>query len=279
MGLFGNDDSFDVARDRVHKDINDLNQIGLPQYQVYSPQMYTGESANYSLIQNDARTRELQLRNLEELAGLSHSGMNDIDKASYAKALGEANQNARANTGAIYQNAAARGASGSGMEFALKEIANQSANDRAAAANTQQAADSARQRALYQTAYGSALSGMRDQDARTAAANTDIINRFNQANTNMRNSISTANTNANNNAFLYNEGLKDRNYNNQLSRNDRNSGLGRQLDEINYKENERRNQQGRAIGGMAGGLAGAYFGGPAGAAAGYQVGSGIGGGF
>jgi hypothetical protein len=66
-------------------------------------------------------------------------------------------------------------------------MANQAAADRAQQAGLQQAADTARQRALYAQAYGNELGNVRGQDLGVESANKGIINMFNQMNTQNRN--------------------------------------------------------------------------------------------
>lgn len=279
FGLFGSDNSFDVADANLERRKRMLEQIALPEYREYAPELYTGESAKYSLMSEDPALRELQLRNTARLAGLAETGESDVDRAAFMEARRGANQMARANSQAALQNAQARGASGGGMEFALREIGNQAASDRAAQANAQQVANSARQRALYAQAYGNALGGMRDQDYRVNSGNTDIINRFNEYNTGMRNRVNQANVDLRNQAFDYNQGLKDRRFENQMRRAGGLSQLEKEQAEIAYKRNARRNQQNGALTGLVGAGVGGYFGGAPGAAVGYGVGSAFGGGF
>jgi hypothetical protein len=156
------------------------------------------------------------------------------------------------------------------MEFAMREIANQGGAQRAQQQGLQQAADSARQRALYSQAYGDSLSRTRDQDFRTSQGNTNIINDFNRANTQGRNAMNNANVG------LRNEGLKDKNYSNQVGKLDRQIGFNNQQAQISAAQAEQERKRNAAMMGAIGAGAGAMVGGPAGAGVGYSVGSSMG---
>jgi hypothetical protein len=166
----------------------------------------------------------------------------------------------------------------------MRESANQQAAERAQDAGLAQAADSAKQRALYQTAYGNALGQQRQQDHAAASANTGIINRFNEMNTSNRNQTNNANANLRNNAFQYNEGLKDKRFQNELTRADRTSGLNNRSAEIDAAnaaarraQDERERARSGALLGTIGGVVGGIYGGPGGAAAGSAAGQAVGG--
>src|SRR5690606_37366499 len=135
--------------------------------------------------------------------------------ADFMRAKLEAGQLARGRNEALKNEMAARGMLGSGSEFMLREAANQEAAQRAQMAGLEQAAAAARQRALYQQAYGDALGGLRGQDLDVNSRNADIINQFNMANTGARNeaqqqnlanrqAIMGANTATRNDAQMYN---------------------------------------------------------------------------
>jgi hypothetical protein len=190
----------------------------------YSPEMMDAET-----ISEDPSLRGSQMSVLEDLAGLSKTGLTDVDALGYEKARDLGNQMARSGTQAAIQNAAARGVGGSGLEFAMREIANQEGAERAQNAALEQAAESARQKALYTQAYGNMLSGVRNQDFGVNRANTDILNQFNQMNTQNRNeaaqynlgnrqNMANANVDNRNKAFQYNQGMKQQAYDNKLKK-------------------------------------------------------------
>lgn len=222
-GLFGG--LFDETGEQAH-DILDQNRqlynFGLPstEWKDIDPTLLNTESANYALSQDDPVTKSMQMQALAKLSGLADSGQSDIDAAGYDQARQLGAQQARAGTQAALQNAEARGIAGSGQEMAMREMANQGGAERAHSAALQQAADAARQRALYAQAYGSQVAGAREQDARTNQANTNIINQFNQANTAQRNKTAATNVAAQNDAARYNQeartGLAQQNFRNQM---------------------------------------------------------------
>lgn len=189
----------------------------------YDPSAYQyGGDMQAQQIQDDPLIKSAQMSALQKLSGLADTGLSDVDQAGFENARSIGSQVAHGADQAALQNATSRGVAGSGMEFAMREQGAQDAASRAQQAGLQQAADSARQRALYQKTYGDALSSQRSQDFQQSAANTDILNRFNQANTGRRDQISQANTSGSNQAQMYNNqgqiNTQQQNYNDQLSK-------------------------------------------------------------
>lgn len=280
MGLLdiftGEDGGFDSARGANAKNRALYQAIQDPTYQQYAPELYSNESSNYALTNEDPLLKSAQMSALAKMAGLADSGLSDVDQAGFEKARSMAGQVAKQGNAAALQNAQTRGVGGSGMEFAMREMANQDAATRAQDAGLSQAADSARQRALYSQAYGQQLAGARDQDNRVNSQNTGIINQFNQANTNARNATNASNVDQRNGAFKYNEGLKDKTYNNQMRRADGMAGINNRESEIGMAESAQQQAKRRGLTGAVGAGVGAAFGGPAGASIGYGVGSSLG---
>lgn len=276
MGLLGgNDGGFEDARLANERNRLLLDQIKDPRYSEMVPELYNTEQTNYTLNTEDPVLKSMQMQSLNKMAGLADSGQSDIDAAGYDQARSLGNQFAKAGTGAAIQDSQNRGIAGSGQEMALREMANQGGAERAHTAAIQQAADAARQRALYAQAYGTQVAGARDQSAKAGQANTNIINQFNQANTQLRNQTAAANVGQRQNAFEYNEGLKDKNYQNQLGRLDRVSGNNNRSAEIAAAQAEADRKKRGAVGGAIGGVVGGIYGGPGGAAAGSAVGSSV----
>lgn len=221
--LFGDDGSEDVLNE-LRQNRARLDAIGLPdlQWKDYAPELYSNETANYELAQDDPIVRSMQLSALQRMSGLADQGLSAEDAAAFDKARDTGSQMARANTEAAIADANRRGVGGSGMEFAMREIANQGGAERAQNAGLEQAAASARQRALYNQAYMQGLGSMRSQDQNTAQSNADVINRFNMANTQNRNNTNMQNTQLRNQAQLTNnQGKNDtaqQNFNNAITR-------------------------------------------------------------
>lgn len=257
--IFGNDGGFDEARDAARRNRALLDNIKDPIYKEFAPELYTNESANYELIQDNPLLKSAQMAALAKMAGLADSGLSEVDQAGFEKARNLAGQVAKQGNAAALQNAQARGVAGSGLEFAMREMANQDAATRAQDAGLQQAAESARNRALYQQAYGNQLAGVRSQDAQTEAANKGIINRFNEMNTQNRNQVNQANVDQRNNAFKYNENLKDKNFNNQMSRATGQMNINNQMADIGMAESSQRQAQRNALLGAGTSVLGGYL--------------------
>lgn len=277
MGLLdtifgGGDGGFDAARDANNKNRALYEEIALPEYEQWVPEFLNTEAAQYELTSDDPVTRSAQLAALSKMAGLADEGLSDADMAGYTKAVNQGNQVARSGNAAVMNNAIARGVGGSGLEFIMREQANQDGAERAQEAGLQVASDAAKNRALYNKAFLDGTSGMRDQDYRTNANNTSIINQFNQANTNTRNQANQYNTGLKNQSFQYNQDLKDKNYDNQLEVTDRKAGMNNRDAEISSAEAEKRRKDRSAIGGLVGAGVGGYMGGWQGAQAGAGVG-------
>jgi hypothetical protein len=212
------------------------------QWKDYAPTAYQyGGDMQAQQIENDPLIRSAQMSALQKLSGLADTGLSDVDQAGYENARSIGSQVAHGADQAALQNATSRGVAGSGMEFAMREQGAQDAASRAQQAGLQQAADSARQRALYQKTYGDALSSQRGQDFQQSAANTDILNKFNQANTGRRDQVNQANTAGSNQAQMYNNqgqiNTQQQNFNNQLSKTGGQTGANGQVANAYAAEN------------------------------------------
>jgi hypothetical protein len=254
------DNDLSSSREMIERNRKLYNDIGLPEYAQYNPELYNAESAQYQLTSDDPMARSAQLSALSKMAGLADTGLSDADQAGFTKAASQANQIARSGNAAALQNAQARGVGGSGLEFLMREQANQDAATRAQDAGMQVASDAAKQRALYNQAFLQGTSSMRDQDSATNRANAGIINQFNQANTQARNQAAQGNTNLKNSAFQYNEGTKDKNYQNQIGKADRMAGINNEIGKTYQAEDAADKQRDSALLGAGIGAAGAYYG-------------------
>lgn len=232
-GIF--DDSDEMALDQFRKSQRIWEELGLPEYSDYVPEMYEyqgdyrPEEAEATLVEQDPAIISRQLAALDQLSGLADSGLSQVDELGFAEARELGSQMARSGREAAIQDAQARGVSGGGLEFALREIANQKGSNRAAQAAREQAAKSAEMRALYQSAYGDALAGFRNQGFNENATNADILNRFNQFNTQYRNdaqlrnldvqqAVGNANVDQRNYAQQYANDLQDRRFQNRVTK-------------------------------------------------------------
>lgn len=190
-GMF--DDSDERAMEILQQNRGLLDGVSLPEYENYIPEElqvsgeYNPENAIYQTISEDPRLRSSQLSVLDKLAGYADTGLSAEDEAAFARARNQAGQISRAGTQAALQNAQSRGVGGSGLEFAMREMASQGGVQAAQEAGLSQAQAAAKQRADYLSKYEDGLANMRGQDLTANKANSDIINQFNMANTNARN--------------------------------------------------------------------------------------------
>lgn len=147
-------------------------------YSAFNPEDYSATQ-----YQEDPTTKGMQMQYLSKLSGLSDSGLSDEDKEAFEQAGRTADASAQAQTNSAIGNAAARGVSGGGLEFAMREMGNQGGADRGRQMASDQAGTAARNRVLYNQAYGNALTGYRNQNNQVGMYNNDLINHFNQMNT------------------------------------------------------------------------------------------------
>jgi hypothetical protein len=124
---------------------------------VYDPTLAQAET-----VAQDPVVRQMQLSALAKMAGLAENGLSEVDEAAFVKAQNMGGQMARSGMQAALQDAQARGVSGSGLEFALREQANQGGAQRAQEAALEQAAKSAQMRFINKpTATHSRALGVR----------------------------------------------------------------------------------------------------------------------
>jgi len=274
LDLFsGSDSGIDAAIAANRKNASLYSNLATPQFKDFTPEQMKNITANYSTINEDPLIKSAQMSALAKMSGLADTGLTDADMAGYQQARDIGNQAQASGQAAALQNAQARGVGGSGLEFAMREMANQGAASKAQNAGLQQAADAARQKALYQQAYGSQLSGMANQENNLAGQNAGIINQFNAMNTNNQNATNRANVQANNQAFQYNQGQQQQNFQNQMSKANAIAGVNNQAGQIGAAQDAINKGKQGAIGGLIGAGIG-YYG--TGTADGAKTGAGIG---
>jgi hypothetical protein len=215
-GLF--DDSQEQAMQQLAQNQALWKGLQTPTFNPYKPVAYTPEMAKATQISSDPAIRNQQQGVLMKLAGLSDTGLSDADTAGFERARELGDQSENEGNAAALQNAESRGIGGSGLEFAMREKANQDGAQRAQDAGLQQAATAARQRAMYNEAYGNALSGVRGQDFQQNGANADILNNFARYNTGNQNQANLYNTQQQNFGQQYNNDLTQRGYEDQVQK-------------------------------------------------------------
>lgn len=202
------------------------------QYDTYNPKEF-----QYSLVDENPAVQNKQMALLERLAGLSDTGYSQADEASLMQGQEMAAQQARGQREALMQDAARRGMSGSGMQFAMAEQANQGAQQQAHSDMLQRLQDQAKMKALYNQAYGQQLGSVREQNLKPQMYNTDLINKFNQMNTQSQNEGQQYNIQNKYNA------AQDA-YKNKIARLSGLTGVGSQVGDF-YKAQSAARQQGR----------------------------------
>jgi hypothetical protein len=246
-------------------------------------------------VSTDPRYKDAQLEALRSMEVRSKQGMTAQDEADMFKLQQQVNTANRGRLGAIQNQMASRGMSGSGMDAAMQLQSSQDAGEREALAAMEKAGQIQNNKMNAAQSLGQMGGQMRgqefgEQSAKAQAA--DTINRFNVANRVDR---------QNQNVDVRNRG-RTATWDRQNQTADRNAGAGYQYrrdamqagqgaaevgmnaatqDEnarlLREQEKRRRKTQALSTGiGIAGGIAGGIYGGPAGAGAGYQAGSGVG---
>lgn len=145
-------------------------------------QLGPSELAN---ISTDPRYRDAELAALSALEQQSKTGFTARDEADLARLEGEVNRQNRGRLGAIQQNMAARGMSGSGMDIAAQIAASQDATERQALAALEKNAQMGERKQDATSRLGSLASQLQGRDfgqAATKAQAADAIARFNVAN-------------------------------------------------------------------------------------------------
>lgn len=258
-GIQGSRASADAARDaqlqadqllQQYKNLQapDIEQmkLALQQYQsqgVLSPQqeaaLQLGPSA-YEQINLDPKYQQAAEEALQQMSGMSKTGLNEIDRAALADAMRKSSAEAQSAQQSILANRAARGMGGSGDELAAALSASQSAANKGSDEAMKVAAMSAQRRmdATGQSAsLANALQQAQYQRAAEAAGKKDVIAQFNQnlaqgvqqrnvagsnqaAAQNLANAQNIANSNVNlgNQQQQYNTQLQQQRFENELKK-------------------------------------------------------------
>jgi G:T/U-mismatch repair DNA glycosylase len=199
-----------------------------------NPELNQIETLQDSQQIQDPAIKEMQMKALEDMAGISKGGLREEDMAAFREMRRNVESENQANQEKILQDMQRRGTMGSGMELAAKLQANQAATDRMSAGGDRLAQEAAT-RALQALTQTSNMGGqLTDQNFREQSAK-DAINQFNtrnrqdvgNANVSAKNAAQSANlaarqnladqrVNMQNQQQQYNKGLIQQNYNNQM---------------------------------------------------------------
>lgn len=179
---------------------------------LYTPQMTSmPDDLMGQQISEDPALKQRQMANLDSLKAVSEGKINAQRDLDLYRAIQDANAMARARDEGALQSAQARGVGGGGLEFTMRQQAGQDAANRLQQAQMASAAQAALERLQATGQLQSGLSNMRDQDYRTNAQNTDIINKFNVMNSTRRQEALDKRAMLANEAAQYNKNRSDRN--------------------------------------------------------------------
>jgi hypothetical protein len=187
---------------------------------------YDPEMADYSTISEDPRLMEMELAALDRLSNENGAVAQAHRDAGMRQAIFGANSMAKGREDAIRQDAERSGQSGAGMDQVLRGQSAQMGANRATQAGMDATHLAALERLQNEQALMGAAGQVRGENYRTAAANADIINRFNMFNTGLANEAAKYNLNAAQDISNKNVGQGDK----SLDRKDRNAQTGFQND-------------------------------------------------
>jgi len=269
---------------------------GVPlEYQNLSPdQLAQLQNSGMENVNVDPRLKDAQFDALRQLENQGRDGFTARDQANRLKTKQSIGRENAGRMGAIQQNMAARGMSGSGMDLVAQMSASQAATDRDALEGLERSAqmeDRKNQAVMQRGQMSGQMRGQEfDEGARKAQAQ-DAINRFNTANkVGQQQQNNQGQNQANQQNWARTNQTGDRNVDAAQNHRRDTMGVGQGNAQValnsaneNYNRAQLRKQQraakragmGKMIGGLAGAAAGS-FGGPAGAAAGYGAGSSLG---
>jgi hypothetical protein len=163
-------ESYDVGESLNLDQIGALDQLG---------------PSDMSKISTDPRYKDAELAALTDLEDRSKNGFTDRDRADLAKLEGDVNRQNRGRLGAIQQQMASRGMSGSGMDLLAQVSASQDATERQALAALEKNAQMSERKVDATSRLGNLGSQLQSKDfsqqAQQAQAQ-DAINRFNTQN-------------------------------------------------------------------------------------------------
>lgn len=258
-------------------------QVSLQQYlnqgQLNPYLQNAGQQGNSQLntVTTDPRLLAAQMGALSQMQQVAQNGMSDVDRAQMSQALQQANASTNANQQSILANEARRGVGGSGNELAQELAASQAGSNQANANSLQIAAQAMQNRLAAAQGSQQMASGIQQQQygqMANAAKAQDVINQFNTqaanqamaANTqaqnqaqigNLANAQSIANSNANleNQQQMYNTGLVQTNFANQMAKAGGQASVANGVYQGNMAAGNAAAQQGQQTGSALGTLA------------------------
>lgn len=172
----------------------------------YSPELYSiPENIVAEQITEDPNLKAAQMSALNNMLGLTESGIDAKSLRDFDINRRKVEEESTGQQEAIFNNMAARGLGGSGMEFGLREKANQDAADRLSQAGLALEDQKANTRlnALNNMLTGAGV--VRGQDLTVNSRNTDALNRFIEENSRRKWATKNANVDMQNQSQLLNK--------------------------------------------------------------------------
>lgn len=180
-------------------------------------------------VSTDPRLKSAQLRALEELSGLSQTGLGAEDRAAFNQLQRESAAQAQAQAQQVLQNAAARGTLDSGSNVMAQLMAGQQAANRSQQGGEQLAAQAAQARRQALGQYADMSSAMANQDfaqraqvanARDQIAQFNSQQKFGAGQVNLQNKQNIENQRASNanQQEIYNKQLHQQKYQNEIQK-------------------------------------------------------------
>lgn len=167
-----------------------------------NPQLYSQPDAlTGQQVADSPEARAYQANSLKQMEQIQNEGLNSQQMADFAKARRESDIQARGQSEALQQQQQAKGTATSGVSAVLDQMGRQAAADRMSQSTTEQAAETARQRALANAQVFAAGGQLRGADTSLNKTNADIINEFNKLNSAKEQATKNANIDLQNQAI------------------------------------------------------------------------------
>lgn len=178
------------------------------------PQLYTQpEALTGQQVADSPEARAYQANALKEMEQIQNEGLTAEQMADFAKARREADIQARGQSEALQREQQAKGTATSGVAAVLDQMSRQAAADRMSQSTTEQAAETARQRALANAQVFAAGGQLRQGDVNLNKSNADIINEFNKLNSTREQATKNANIDLMNQAITNQRNTQNANVN------------------------------------------------------------------
>ena len=180
LGKNAQDEAAEKARKLGLESIAELDRLPYYKYiEGANPLLeMTPEDVQAQLIQEDPTLRNTEIAALQQMQQLADKGETAQDAYNYMLANQRAGTESRGQQEAIINEMQRKGAAGSGLEYALRTQAAQSAVDRFAEQQALQAAKKAELQALANVQQSNMAGDIRGEDLRAQSSNVNALNQF-----------------------------------------------------------------------------------------------------